>query len=308
MAVELFLDMLVAERGASRLTVEAYRRDLAAAAAFLSVPLGDASAQDLSNYLQSLRKKKRAPATVARHLSALRQYFHFLLSEGMRDSDPTLHLERPQMARSLPKTLSAPDATRLLEIVQEGRKKPEGLRLQLLCELLYGAGLRASEVVTLPFAAYHPGRMTLLIRGKGDKERMVPITPPAAAAFDAYLVVRAKFLAGTGRAAQRFLFPSRAAAGHYTRQRLHQEIKSLALAAGLNPALLTPHVLRHAFATHLLEGGADLRSVQQLLGHADIATTQFYTHVTTDRLRETVTRHHPLGKAQNKRDIVLKNP
>jgi integrase/recombinase XerD len=304
MSVEQFLDMLVSERGAAMLTLSAYRRDLEAAEHYIKKTLSGASADDLSKYLASLRKKGRAATTIARHLSALRQYFRFLMSENLRDADPTLHLERPKQSRRLPKTLSAEDTIKLLDVIgaenQGGQARAETLRLQLLCELLYGAGLRASEVVTLPVNAYRAGQHALIVRGKGNKERVVPLTPPAIAAFDLYLAAREKFLFGAPNEAKKYLFPSRGAAGHYTRQRLHQEMKTLALAAGLDPAKLTPHVLRHAFATHLLEGGADLRSVQQLLGHADISTTQIYTHVTTERLRETISRHHPLARPSAK--------
>ena len=294
MSVDQFLDMLVAERGASGNTISAYRRDLANAADFVKVDLAAATADALSCYLARLRKQKRAATTIARHLSALRQYFRFLLSEGLRESDPTLHLERPRQSKPLPKTVTADEAVQLLDTIASQKQNPAMARLSLLCELLYGAGLRASEVVTMPLGAYRAGQESLLVRGKGDKERIVPLTPPAIAAFKNYLAVRSRFISGKKSAP--FLFPSRGADGHYTRQRLYQEIKALALAANMDPARLTPHVLRHAFATHLLEGGADLRSVQQLLGHADISTTQIYTHVTTDRLRDTVTQHHPLAK------------
>lgn len=297
MSVEQFLDMLVAERGAAAQTLEAYRRDLDAAAAFVRKDLVRASADDLARHLESLRRQRRASSTIARHLSALRQYFRFLLSEGLRESDPTLHLERPRQSHRLPKTISAEQAARLLSLISENKHTPATARMQLLCELLYGAGLRASEGVTLPLAAYRAGQNALIVRGKGNKERIVPLTPPAIQAFEDYLKVRETFMHGTPKKSQMFLFPSRGAGGHYTRQRLHQEIKSLALAAGMDPRQLTPHVLRHAFATHLLEGGADLRSVQQLLGHADISTTQIYTHVTTQRLRETMEKHHPLSKS-----------
>lgn len=296
MSVDLFLDMLVAERGASQNTLDAYRRDLIAAAEGVRGDLQRASADALSSYLAKLRKQKRAQTTIARHLSALRQYYRFLMTEGLRDSDPTLHLERPKKAHKLPKTITADEADRLLNIINKEKQNASGVRLQLLCELLYGAGMRASEVVTLPLSAYQKNAKSLVVRGKGDKERMVPLTPPAMRAFDDYLSVREGFLSGTNARAKKYLFPSRGADGHYTRQRLHQEIKALALAAGLDPDQLTPHVLRHAFATHMLEGGADLRAVQQLLGHADISTTQIYTHVTAKRLRETVEKHHPLSR------------
>ncbi|HCM84281.1 MAG TPA: tyrosine recombinase [Alphaproteobacteria bacterium] len=296
MSVDLFLDMLVAERGASVNTLDAYRRDLTAASEFVKSDLQQASSDDLSRYLSRLRRQKRAATTIARRLSALRQYYRFLMSEGLRESDPTLHLERPQRAQRLPKTITEDEAERLLNVIGVERKNASGLRLQLLCELLYGAGLRASEVVTMPLVAYQKNQKSLVVRGKGDKERLVPLTPPAMQAFADYLSVREEFLAGVPAKAKKYLFPSRGADGHYTRQRLHQEIKALAISANIDPERLTPHVLRHAFATHMLEGGADLRSVQQLLGHADISTTQIYTHVTAKRLRETVEKHHPLGK------------
>ena len=286
----------MAERGAAAHTVAAYERDLRAALSSCGGDLVRANEKDLSSHLVKLRKAGRAPSTIARHLSALRQYYQFLLSEGMRSSDPTLHLERPKQYKSLPKTITAKEAERLLKTIYDKRQSPAGVRLQLLCELLYGAGMRASEVVTLPLSAFRTGQASLIIRGKGDKERMVPITPAAMDAFDHYIAVRDQFVRQAGPRGQKYLFPSRGKNGHYTRQRLHQEIKSLALQARLGPDQLTPHVLRHAFATHMLEGGADLRAVQQLLGHADISTTQIYTHVTEQRLRETVEKHHPLAK------------
>ncbi len=302
MSVELFLDMLVAERGAAENTLAAYRRDLTAADNSIKADLLYATADDLARYLKKLKtQKKCAATTIARHLSALRQYYRFCQVEGLRDSDPTLHLERPKQSQRLPKTITADEANRLLDVIVQEKNNPSSLRLQLLCELLYGAGMRATEVVTLPLSAYRVGQNTLVVRGKGNKERMVPLTAPAIRAFNDYLAVRDHFLSAVGAHAKKYLFPSRGADGHYTRQRLHQEIKTLAMAAGIDPVQLTPHVLRHAFATHMLEGGADLRSVQQLLGHADIATTQIYTHVTAKRLRETVVNHHPLGK--NRRDI-----
>lgn len=296
MSVELFLDMLVAERGASQHTVDAYRRDLEAATGFVKSDLAKATADDLSRYLARLRKQRRAATTISRHLSALRQYYRFLMTEGLRGTDPTLHLERPKQTKRLPKTITQEQAEKLLNAIAKQKQDASGLRLQLLCELLYGAGMRASEVVMLPLSAWQKNQQSVIVRGKGDKERIVPLTPPAIAAFKDYLAVRAEFLSGTNNKSQKYLFPSRGAAGHYTRQRLYQEIKELALAVGLDPDQLTPHVLRHAFATHMLEGGADLRAVQQLLGHADIATTEIYTHVSRKRLQETVEKHHPLAK------------
>lgn len=296
MSVELFLDMLVAERGASVHTVDAYRRDLESASDYVKSDLARATADDLSRYLARLRKQRRAATTISRHLSALRQYYRFLMTEGLRDTDPTLHLERPKHAKRLPKTITPEQAEKLLNAIAKQKQNASGVRLQLLCELLYGAGMRASEVVTLPLSAWQKNQQSLIVRGKGDKERIVPLTPPAMAAFKDYLSVRTEFLSGTNNKSQKYLFPSRGAGGHYTRQRLYQEIKELALLAELDPDQLTPHVLRHAFATHMLEGGADLRAVQQLLGHADIATTEIYTHVSRKRLQETVEKHHPLAK------------
>lgn len=301
MSVDLFLDMLLAERGASQHTLDAYRRDLTAASEFVKSDLERATEDDLMRYLARLRKQKRAATTIARHLSALRQYYRFLQTEGLRETDPTLHLERPRQPQRLPKTITAEEADRLLAVIGKEKQNASGIRLQLLCELLYGAGMRASEVVTLPLSAWQKNQKSLIVRGKGDKERIVPLTKPAMRAFDDYMAVREHHAQGTDGKAKKFLFPSRGADGHYTRQRLHQEIKALALAAKLDPDQLTPHVLRHAFATHMLEGGADLRAVQQLLGHADIATTQIYTHVTAQRLRDTVEKHHPLsGKMRKK--------
>lgn len=301
MSVDLFLDMLLAERGASQHTLDAYRRDLTAASQFVKSDLDRATEDDLTRYLARLRKQKRAATTIARHLSALRQYYRFLQTEGLRETDPTLHLERPKQPQRLPKTITAEEAERLLGVIGKEKQNASGIRLQLLCELLYGAGMRASEVVTLPLSAWQKNRKSLIVRGKGDKERIVPLTEPAIRAFDDYMSVREHHVQGTDGKAKKFLFPSRGAAGHYTRQRLHQEIKALALAADLDPDQLTPHVLRHAFATHMLEGGADLRAVQQLLGHADIATTQIYTHVTSQRLRDTVEKHHPLSGKMHKK-------
>ena len=291
--VEAFLEMLAAERGAARLTLAAYRHDLAVVAEFLGGALDSASTEDLRNYLGALARDGLSARTAARRLSALRQFYRFLLLDGRRQDDPTAALDAPRLGRPLPKLVSEDEATKLLEAAA-AQGGAEGARLICLGELLYGAGLRVSELVSLPLAAARGEKRFLVVRGKGDKERLVPLGEPARAALAAYLARRDAFVAG--KKSERFLFPSRSAAGHLTRRRCGQMMKELALAAGIDPARLSPHVLRHAFATHLLDRGADLRSVQEMLGHADIATTQIYTHVLSDRLNRLVHTSHPLGR------------
>jgi integrase/recombinase XerD len=229
---------------------------------------------------------------VARRLSALRQFHKFLMSEAMRADDPTAALDGPRQGRRLPKLLTEADVERLIATAAADQSAP-GTRLTALVELLYATGLRVSELVSLPLSAVARGAAFMIVRGKGGKERLVPIGARARAAIDAYLLVRNSFL-GEGQV-QRWLFPSQGASGHLTRHRCAQLLKELALKAGIDPAKLSPHVLRHAFATHLLAHGADLRSVQQLLGHADIATTEIYTHVDAERLTKLVTSAHPLA-------------
>lgn len=294
--LEAFLEMLAAERGAARLTLAAYGNDLADLAGFLAargVALEHADAAALHAYLAAAGTRRLAPRTLARRLSAIRQFYHFLLTEGMRPDDPTSGLDTPRLGRPLPKLLSEAEVTRLMAAAQAWPDE-EGVRLRCILELLYATGLRISELVTLPLAAGQRDPRFLLVRGKGGRERVVPLSGPARAALAAYLACRAQFL--PEGEASRFLFPSRGREGHLTRQRCGQLLKELALAADLDPARLSPHVLRHAFASHLLDHGADLRSVQQMLGHADIATTQIYTHVQGDRLRRLVETAHPLAR------------
>jgi integrase/recombinase XerD len=292
--VEAFLEMLAAERGAARLTLSAYRGDLTDFQIFLAGgAIETAATDDLRRYLAKLKRARLQPRTAARRLSALRQFYRFLLVDGRRRDDPTTLLDAPRLGRPLPKLVSESEAAALLEQAQ-AKPGAEGARLVALLELLYGTGLRVSELVSLPLAASRGDPRFLVVRGKGDKERLVPLGEPARMALQAYLVRRAEFL-GSGQAS-RFLFPSRSAEGHLTRRRCGQLLKELALAAGIDPARLSPHVLRHAFATHLLDHGADLRSVQEMLGHADIATTQIYTHVAGDRLQRLVAEHHPLAR------------
>jgi integrase/recombinase XerD len=299
--VEAFLEMLMAERGAARLTLAAYRNDLADLAGFVAArgqALDTADPAALHDYLAAAATRRLAPRTVARRLSAMRQFYRFLLSEGARADDPTAGLDAPRLGRHLPKILGEADVERLIAAAAAWPGE-EGVRLRCLLELLYATGLRVSELITLPLAAAQRDPRFVLVRGKGGKERLVPLSTPARQALAGYLAFRAAFLPHgkpPGNKGARWLFPSRGEAGHLTRQRCGQLLKELAAAAGLDPARLSPHVLRHAFASHLLDHGADLRSVQQMLGHADIATTQIYTHVQSERLRRLVETAHPLAQ------------
>ncbi len=288
--------MLMAERNAARNTRDAYERDLNDLAGFLGrrrLRPGEAGTGQLRDYLASLARAGMAPRSQARRLSALRQFYKFLAAEGIRLDDPTATLDAPRLGRSLPKLLGEQEVGRLITAARAMPAGAERCRLVLLVELLYGAGLRVSELVGLPLAAVLRQARVLVLRGKGGKERMVPLGEPVRAALADYLAEREFFLV-KGKPSP-WLFASRGAKGHLTRQRLTQLLKSLAPAAGIDPARLSPHVLRHAFATHLLDHGADLRSVQKMLGHADIATTQIYTHVSGDRLTKLVEAHHPLS-------------
>ncbi len=295
--IESFLDMMSAERGASANTLTAYRRDLLDFAGFTE--LKRAARDDVRAHLARLSRAGLKASSQSRKLSALRRFYAFLYAEGVRRDDPCGAVEAPRLTRPLPKILSAGDVLKLIEAAREkADESVEALRLACIVEMLYASGLRVTELVALPFAAVRPRERFLLVRGKGNKERLAPLGGPAREALDAYLTAREEFLP-RGRAAQtaaRFLFPSRGREGHLTRRRCHQLLKTLALKAGINPDKLSPHVLRHAFATHLVEGGADLRSVQTMLGHADIATTQIYTHVARERLRRTMESAHPLAR------------
>ena len=292
--LELFLEMLAAERGAAVNTLDAYRRDLTDFERFLIGRKGHfdtARTDDLRAYIAALGRAGMAPRTAARRLSALRQFYRFLFREGLRGDDPAQAIESPRRGRSLPKTLSETEVDQLLEAAG-ALEGPGGVRMAALLELLYATGLRVSELVGLPFGAVARDPQVLVVRGKGGRERMVPLGEAARDAVRAYLQVRSSF---AGAADSTWLFPSRGASGHLTRHRFAQMLKDLALACGLDPAKVSPHVLRHAFASHLLDRGADLRSVQKMLGHADISTTQIYTHVLSERLRRLVQEHHPLA-------------
>lgn len=295
--VEAFLEMMAVERAAARNTLNAYGRDLADAAAFLAGrgrDLGGATAEDVEAYFVDLGARGASPATAARRRAAVRQFYRFVVGEGWRDDDPSRRVEAPKKGRPLPKVLSREEMERLIAAAA-ARDGAQGLRFGCMVELAYASGMRISELTALPLAALARDPAYLIIKGKGGKERLAPLNEAARAAVKAYLEVRARFLP-KGDKANPWLFPSRGKAGRLTPRRFAQLLDEAAADAGIDPERVSPHVLRHAFATHLLEGGADLRVVQKLLGHADIATTQVYTHVASDRLREVVQTRHPLAK------------
>jgi integrase/recombinase XerD len=296
--VEAFLEMLAAERGAARLTIAAYRNDLDDLARVFGGDPARAESDDLRRYLAALARAGTGARTAARRLSAFRQFFRFLVTDSVRCDDPTQVIDGPRLPRALPKHLDESEVEKLIAAAR-AHEGPAGARLLCVIELLYGAGLRVSELAALPLAAAKTDRPYVIVRGKGDKERLVPVGAPALAALAAYLEQRWHFLR-EGKAS-RFLFPSRGREGFLTRRRCGQMLKALALEAGLDPARLSPHVLRHAFASHLVERGADLRSVQEMLGHADIATTQIYTHVQSARLQRLVAERHPLARKKPRR-------
>jgi len=294
--VEMFLEMLAAERGAARNTLESYQRDLGDFSGFAKsqrMVAAHASADLLRKYLKHLDSTGMSPRTQARRLSALRQFFRFLYAERLRDDDPTTVIDSPKIGRALPKYLSEDEVDRLLTCAAD-HPGADGKRLVALMEILYATGLRVSELVGLPLSAMSRDGRVLMVRGKGDKERIVPLSEPAADAIGAYLKVRARYLP-KGVKDTPFLFPSRAKQGYLTRARFGQILKELAIEAALDPTRVSPHVLRHSFASHLLAHGADLRALQQMLGHSDISTTQIYTHVLDERLKQLVNSAHPLA-------------
>jgi len=294
-----FLDMMAAERGASPNTLAGYRKDLEGFVAHLAergLTPDTADATAVRGYLVALDEKGLAASSVARKLSAVRQLFRFLFAEGIRTDDPTLVVDGPKQGRALPKLLSEEEVSLLLAAAH-AQPGAEGLRLAAMLEILYASGLRVSELVGLPLAAVKRDPRVVIVRGKGDKERLVPVGGPARQALEAYLAARDRFVPGRDRGATSpWLWPSRGAEGHVTRQRFAQMLKELAVLVGIDRDKVSPHVLRHAFASHLLAHGADLRSVQQMLGHADISTTQIYTHVLDARMQALVRDHHPLAR------------
>jgi integrase/recombinase XerD len=307
-AVESFLEALVVERGSSARTVRNYGRDLQRVGAFLRkerrTDLANAGRDDLGAYLQHLEETGRSRATAALCLSALRQFYGFLYAEELRADNPSLTLETPRKEMRLPRVLTMQEVGDLLDRAAEKAAggDPKALRMNALLETLYAAGLRVSELVSLRLDSFEGAKGGLLrIRGKGDKERLVPLTETAEAALSSYLEhARGAFLKDEEKSP--YLFPSRGKAGHLTPARFAQILKDAASEVGIARDRVSPHVLRHAFATHLLEGGADLRSLQHLLGHADITTTQVYTHVRQERLRRALEEHHPLSGGDGRRD------
>ncbi len=295
--VDAFLEMMAVERASAKNTLTAYGKDLVDAQAFLRArknSLAQASAEDIEAYFNALSDRGLSPATAARRRAAVRQFYRFVLGEGWRADDPSRRVEAPKKGRPLPKVLSREEVDKIIAAAS-ARDGGQGLRLGCMVELAYASGLRISELTALPLAILARDPAYLIVKGKGGKERLAPLNTAARAAVKAYLEVRKVFLP-KGDAANPWLFPSRSKAGRLTPRRFAQLLDEAAADAGIDPARVSPHVLRHAFATHLLEGGADLRVVQKLLGHADISTTQIYTHVAGDRLREVIETKHPLAK------------
>jgi len=295
--------MMVAERGAAENTRLSYGRDLDHFAKFLLSrrrDLDSARQADVRAYLARQAEAQMAPGTMARRLSALRQFYRFLFAEGVRIDDPTTGIDSPRLGRPLPKILSEDEIARLLAAARAWPGR-DGLRAVALVELFYATGLRISELIALPAAALARDPRVLTVRGKGGKERLVPLGAPARAAVAAYRgawAAEGKRQSKSRLAESRWLFPSRGGVTHLTRQRVAQTLKGLAITAGIDPGKVSPHVLRHAFASHMLNGGADLRSLQKMLGHADITTTQIYTHVPGERMETLVRTRHPLATAK----------
>ena len=304
--ISTFLDAQAAELGAASNTQLAYARDLKDFAGWLSsrkLSFDAATRDDVEAYLIFCDAQGLARSTRARRLSAIKQLYRFGFEEGWRSDNPAIQIAGPGRDKRLPKTLTLAQVDGLLAASREvGRSSNDRLRNTCLMELLYATGMRVSELVSLPVAAARGNPRMLLIRGKGDKERMVPLSPPARGAVVIWIKAWSDMQEDgrlKGKPVSRFLFPSRGKEGHLTRHRFYILIKELAVHAGISPAKVTPHTLRHAFATHLLENGADLRSIQTLLGHADVATTEIYTHVLEERLQELVLTHHPLARDED---------
>lgn len=306
--IELFLEMILTERAASLNTIDSYTRDLEQFIDYSRHKKGQAlintNIEDLRNYLIMIEKKGFAASTASRKLSCLRQFFKFLYAEGIRKDNPALGLESPNIGRSLPKLLREEDVSLLLD---EAKKQSDetghinDVRLWAMLELLYATGLRVSELVSLSRSVFRSGEPYIYVRGKGNKERLVPLSERALHAISCYIDVMMSAKDTKGRLKywskqNTWLFPSRGKLGHLTRHRFSQMLKLLGAKVGIPPSKLSPHVVRHAFATHLLSNGADLRAVQKMLGHADISTTQIYTHVLEERLKSLVQNKHPLVK------------
>ena len=296
--IVLFLDMMAAERGAAKNTLESYERDLLAFAAFMlnrkRAP-EDADATHIRSYMKLLSKSGLAASTVARQTSVIRQFFKFLFSDNVRTDDPTSTIGSPKLGLRLPKYLNENEVERLLDAAR-GHLGVEGLRLVALLEVLYATGLRVTELVGMPLGALSRNERFLTVQGKGGKERMVPLSEPSRDAIADYIMVREIFLPKKRtNGAHLKMFPSRGKDGYLTRARFGQMLKELAIEAGIDKRRVSPHVLRHSFASHMLAHGADLRALQQMLGHSDISTTQIYTHVLDERLKALVNEAHPLA-------------
>ena len=305
-----FLEALASERGASPNTIEAYRRDLADYDAYLSAKGADAlqaGASSVRGFLAARGAPKLSAASLARRLSAIRQFHKFLCAEGWRRDDPTLAIEGPRRSRPLPRILTIAEVERLIATAREGldaaerplRERLEAARIACVIELIYASGLRISEVLSLKKSAATTKAPLIAVAGKGDKDRLAPISGPARAAMTAFRALLDQ--AAPGAAAAPWLFPAASASGHMTRQAFARDLKRVAAAAGIDPKRVSPHVLRHAFASHLLQNGADLRVVQDLLGHADISTTQIYTHVLDERAKAMVRDLHPMNDPDERR-------
>lgn len=302
MVIDSFLEMMSAERGAAENTLQSYRRDLETAADFIhqsGIRLHEAKSEHIRSFLDHLNEQGFAATSQARYLSSLRQFFGFLYAEGHRSDDPTGIIDAPKKTRSLPKIMSEDHVSHLLEQAQQEAVDPTNManryravRLYALLEILYATGLRVSELVSLPDHVARSDQRFLLVKGKGSKERMVPLSSKAREAMQAYLDLRDK---DPSLIDNPWLFPAASETGYLARQVFARDLKSLAARSGISANAVSPHILRHAFASHLLQNGADLRAVQQLLGHSDISTTQIYTHVLEERLHQLVTQHHPLA-------------
>lgn len=294
---ESFLEMLSTERNAAANTIAAYRRDLEDLHQYLTrknKEILTVSQSVISDYMQSLAAIDLSPATQARRLSAIKQFFAFLLSENFRSDNPAMNVDAPRSGRKIPKYLSVEEVDLLLE--NAVGEEVENCRMVALLQLLYATGMRVSELVSLPYPVMRDEDNFIIVRGKGDKERLVPVNDTAKNALAGYLEQRSSFLAKEEHS--NWLFPSRSKDGYLTRQRFGQMLKALARDANIEPSRVSPHVLRHAFASHLLANGADLRSLQKMLGHSDISTTQIYTHILAERLVGIVQAHHPLADAK----------
>lgn len=328
--IDFFLEMMVGERNAADNTIQSYRRDLENATAELrraKRTLGSARIEDIEHYLESLSLEGLAATTIARHLSALKQFYRFLNTESLREDNPTLNIETPKTRKPLPKTLEGFEVDRMLSTAlaeakqtddaaqdsQTGKNPPRrdaplmAWRLYAQLEVLYATGLRVSELVSLPKTAASTKGPFIMVRGKGNKERLVPLTPQAKTAMETYLQRLAAYQVAMGRDNKSsFLFPANSKTGHMTRQNFAVDLKQLAQRAGIKNTV-SPHIIRHAFASHLLQNGADLRALQTLLGHSDISTTQIYTHIQTDHLRETLEALHPLARQSGQTDPETEN-